>query len=235
MIRQLQRSVVARRYIGVNYSRYGFNQEVENIEALEKERVKSYDGVQTITSAAVRALEFCEPENGNYLNLKVLKNLSSKLRSLETNWTANAVFVGSRSIDFFSNGIHDDDVEAEGDELFSKIQDVAAQVNDYADQKLLALYGGFITGTPFGMLMGSHVRNLFRNISNLIPTPQYRLGTPSLNLVISEPSRGQIPLGGLCFRFCLVNHGKVVSPNIFFFPFTNHTNQSYTSCIFTGG
>jgi enoyl-CoA hydratase/carnithine racemase len=143
--------------MSANYSRYGVSQIEENIEAAEKERIKSYGGVQTLTSAAVRALEFCEPEYGNYLNLKVLNNLSTKLRSLETNWTANAVFVGSRSIDFFSNGIHDDDAEAEGEALFAKIQDLSAQVNDYADQKLLALYGGYITGTPFGMLMGSHV------------------------------------------------------------------------------
>ena len=41
---------------------------------------------------------------------------------------------------------------------------------------------------------------------------QYRLGTPSLNLAVLEPTRGQIPLGGLCHRFCLASaHGKVVA------------------------
>ena len=49
-------------------------------------------------------------DKGNYLDLMVINNLLTKLENLKDNWTANAVFVGSRSIHYFSSGIHDDDM-----------------------------------------------------------------------------------------------------------------------------
>ena len=153
-----------------NSSRYGFNQQHEYIEAAEVARRESYGGVQNISSTGVRALEFCTPETGNYLDLKVLNNLGSILSSLETNWTANAVFIGSRSNDFFSLGIHEDDAEEGGNELFRRVQSIAVQVNDYADKKLLALYGGYITGTPFGMLLGAEVSKPLLNNTSMSHT-----------------------------------------------------------------
>ena len=172
-VRRAYRARVVERILSLNFSsnssRYGFNQQLENIEAAEVARRESFGGVQNISSTGVRALELCTPETGNYLDLNVLNNLTSMLTSLETNWTANAVFIGSRSNDFFSLGIHEDDAEEEGGELFRRVQSITVQVNDYADKKLLALYGGYITGTPFGMLLGAEVSKPLLNNTSLTP------------------------------------------------------------------
>mmetsp|Transcript_20051 Transcript_20051/g.28807 ORF Transcript_20051/g.28807 Transcript_20051/m.28807 type:complete len:502 (-) Transcript_20051:25-1530(-) len=189
----------------------------ENIRTVEEELKSSYNGVQILTSAGVRAVELCRPDKGNYLDLMVINNLLTKLENLKDNWTANAVFVGSRSIHYFSSGIHDDDMFAESPELFQKIQLLASKVEDFPDH-LLALYGGYITGTPFAMLLGSH----------------YRLGTPSLSLNVTEPSRGQIPMGGFAFKFCTLSpYGKIVSRYLTFSGAGIHSVELYEMGVLT--
>lgn len=116
-----------------------------------------HNGLKVIKFAAVRGLELNHPETGNYLTLNLLNNLHNKLHLLQGNWTANAIFMGSKSIDLFSVGIHPDDVEADGVPLYQRVQDIAELIEYYPEKNLLALYDGYITGTPFGMFLSSTV------------------------------------------------------------------------------
>lgn len=153
---------------------------------MEEEIQAAYRGVQVLSSAGVRAVELCYPHKGNYLTKSVIETLIKKIEDFEHNWIANAIFLGSRSLFYFSNGVHDSDFlhDAEGQSLDKAIQVCASRIHDFPNQ-LIALYGGFISGTPFGMLLGCH----------------YRMGTPSLILSLTEFTRGQLPLGALALQF----------------------------------
>ena len=167
---------------------YHFDEvEINLILKSEDDRLASYNGVQVLNSPGVRAVELCRPDKGNYLTTSVVQNLTKKIEDFENNWVANAIFLGSQSLYFFSAGVHESDFldeKTEGQELDKAIQVCASRVFDFP-KHMISLYGGFITGTPFGMLLGSH----------------YRLGTPSLLLCVNEPSRGQVPMGGLALGF----------------------------------
>ena len=170
--------------------------EIDLVLKAEEERLAGYNGIQVINSTGVRAVEFCRPDKGNYFTTSMLQNLINKIDDFEKNWVANAIFLGSQSLYFFSAGVHDTDFLSnnEGLELDKTIQICSSRIYDFPEH-IIALYGGFITGTPFGMLLGCH----------------YRLGTPSLLLCLNEPTRGQIPLGCLALGFARYS---TVSPTI---------------------
>jgi hypothetical protein len=192
----------------------GFDMKLDYEESV-KQIDEVHNGLKVIKTAAVRGLEFNNPQHGNYLTMNLLNNFQKKLELLQGNWTANAIFLGSQSIDLFSVGVHDDDVQAEGLPLFQKIQDIAEMIEGYPEKNLFALYDGYITGTPFGMLLSSTVASPYLSHPHLPPSPphQYRLGTSKTILSIDEPTKGQIPLGGLAFKFCQSSpqYGKAVS------------------------
>lgn len=171
-----------------NEKTYHFDEvEINLILKSEEDRLDSYNGVQVINSTGVRAVELCRPDKGNFITTSVVQNLITKIDDFEKNWVANAIFLGSQSLYFFSAGVHESDFlneESEGRELDKTIQVCASRVLDFPNH-MISLYGGFITGTPFGMLLGSH----------------YRLGTPSLLLCVNELTRGQLPIGGLALGF----------------------------------
>jgi enoyl-CoA hydratase/carnithine racemase len=200
---------------------YHFDEvEINNMLQAEEDRLASYNGVQVINSTGVRAVEFCRPDTGNYLTTSVVQNLVKKIDDFEDNWVANAIFLGSQSLYFFSAGVHESDflqTETEGRELDKSIQVCASRVLDFPNH-LISLYGGFITGTPFGMLLGSH----------------YRLGTPSLLLCLNEPCRGQLPLGGLALGFA--RHSTIAPVVLKYLAVsgaTLHSNELYELGVLT--
>jgi hypothetical protein len=132
---------------------------------ISEEQIKSlHSGLRVIKTAAVRGIEFNQPSQGNYLSEELLAHLHKKLGLLQGNWTANAIFLTSKSIDLFSMGVHDEDSQKDGLPLFQKIQDIAEMIEYYPEKNLLALYGGYITGTPFGMFLSSTVRPPFLSL-----------------------------------------------------------------------
>lgn len=119
---------------------------------------ESYNGLQVISISSVRSLEFNQPHKGNYLNEINLNTLQTRLDHLKGNWAANAIFIGSNSLYILSNGIHEDDIQLNGINLFKQVQNIAETIQDFPEKNLLAMYDGYTTGTPFGMLLGSTVR-----------------------------------------------------------------------------
>jgi hypothetical protein len=201
----------------VSSSSCGYDMKLDYEESIQQID-EIHNGLKIIKIAAVRGLEFNQPQSGNYLTMNLLTNFQKKLEILQGNWTANAIFLCSQSIDLFSVGIHDDDVQTEGLPLFQKIQDIAEMIETYPEKNLFALYDGFVTGTPFGMLLSSSVGfSSTALLPSLIPHSlllwQYRLGTSKTILSIDEPTKGQIPLGGLAYKFCQSSpqYGKSVS------------------------
>lgn len=201
--------------------------EVENNAILqsEQDRLASYNGVQVLNSSGVRAVELCRPDTGNYLTTSVTKTLIKKIEDFEKNWVANAIFLGSKSLFLFSGGVHTTDflqqqqegVDGEGRQLDTAIQVCASRVLDFP-KHMISLYGGFITGTPFGMLLGSH----------------YRLGTPSLLLCLTEPTRGQVPLGALALGFArYTTIAPVVLKYLAVSGATIHSNDLYEMGVLT--
>jgi len=186
LVRQLSTQPLAKD----SEAEYNFDEvEINSMLKAEEDRLASYNGIQVINSTGVRAVEFCRPDKGNYLTTDVIQNLINKIDDFEDNWVANAIFLGSQSLFFFSGGVHSSDFLQQeenggGMQLDKSIQVCASRVLDFPNH-MISLYGGYITGTPFGMLLGSH----------------YRLGTPSLLLCLDEPTRGQLPIGGLALGF----------------------------------
>lgn len=200
---------------------YHFDEvEINSMLQAEEDRLASYNGVQVLSSAGVRAVELCRPDKGNYLTTSVVQNLSKKIEDFENNWVANAIFLGSQSLYFFSGGVHSSDFlqkEGEGRELDKSIQVCASRVLDFPNH-MISLYGGFVTGTPFGMLLGSH----------------YRLGTPSLLLCLNEPTRGQLPIGGLALGFA--RHSTIAPVVLKYLAVsgaTLHSNELYEMGVLT--
>jgi hypothetical protein len=137
-----------------------------DFEESERHIKDLHNGLRVIKTAAVRGIEFNQPHEGNYLTQPLLTHLHKKLGLLQGNWTANAIFLASKSIDLFSVGIHDEDSHSdEGLALYQKIQDIAEMIEYYPEKNLLALYGGYVTGTPFGLFLSSPVSLL----SPLVP------------------------------------------------------------------
>jgi enoyl-CoA hydratase/carnithine racemase len=147
-------------------------------EEFEKEKIllaESYNGVQSLRSPGVRAVELNRPDLGNYLTVPVMDNLLKKMSDFRDNWVANAIFIGSQNIHFFSKGIHDDDA---GMEVVNRVQSLAKNIYNFPEKSLLALYGGYITGTPFGMLLSSTV-----SPADIFPTLFLTNSSPFMHLL----------------------------------------------------
>lgn len=199
---------------------YHFDEvEMKSMLAAEEERLASYGGVQVISSTGVRAVEFCRPDKGNFFTASVINNLTKKIEDFESNWIANAIFLGSRSLFFFSKGVHESDFldKDSGRELDRSIQLCASRIYDFPEH-MISLYGGYISGTPFGMLLGCH----------------YRLGTPSLLLCLEEFRRGQIPLGCLALQFARYSTiAPIVLKYLAVSGATLHSNELYELGVLT--
>ena len=105
-------------------------------EESEKDRILSYNGLQVIRIASTRSLEFNTPEEGNYLIKNNLYELKKRLNLLKGNWTANAIFIGSKSLYVLSNGIHNDDIETDGIEIIKQVQEISEIIEYYPEQNL---------------------------------------------------------------------------------------------------
>lgn len=112
-------------------------------------------GINAHSFGAVKALEFATHESGNYLNLTVVKNFSKHMDYYKDNVTAIAVFLGTESTALLSSGIHEDDSNLEGEELFTEVQNLSRRIAEL--KNTIGVFCGAATGTPMGIYLNSQV------------------------------------------------------------------------------
>jgi enoyl-CoA hydratase/carnithine racemase len=128
-----------------------------------------------------RVLELSNPDAGNYISKSLATMLDTKVSSLKNNGIVAALFFTSRSPDLFSRGL--DRSESHDTASLSTINKLAANISSLK-KPCIAVYGGAVGGTGYGVFAGS----------------KYRLGTTSTSFSIQELGFGKLPLGGTAFH-----------------------------------
>jgi hypothetical protein len=153
------------RYLSTQLKKSRYNHVQEHLENLAmKAKDKPF---QVLTFPGIRAVEFAKPESGNYINTALMNGINNQIELYRGNVAANVVFLASKSLYFFSNGIHEEEVSKEGSQLFQSVQNLSKNLSEFHNSA--SVCAGSITGTPMGLLLSCEVPNTQPFINHNIP------------------------------------------------------------------